>query len=91
MLACSGAYKVAKEGYVLLQFAPAVATRQYDWTRKQEDIATTFCFADCQAIGPPARKKISPLVLLRSFTSPARSLSENPSSLGTPAFFLPGW
>ena len=31
----SGAYKVAKEGFVLLQFAPAVATRQYDWTRKQ--------------------------------------------------------
>jgi hypothetical protein len=26
---------VAKEGFVLLQFAPAVATRQYDWTRKQ--------------------------------------------------------
>ncbi len=31
----SGAYKVVKEGFVLLQFAPAVATRQYDWTRKQ--------------------------------------------------------
>uniref|UniRef100_A0A453QN07 Single-stranded DNA-binding protein WHY1, chloroplastic n=1 Tax=Aegilops tauschii subsp. strangulata TaxID=200361 RepID=A0A453QN07_AEGTS len=31
----SGAYKVAKEGFVLLQFAPAVGPRQYDWTRKQ--------------------------------------------------------
>ncbi|XP_020250606.1 single-stranded DNA-binding protein WHY1, chloroplastic-like isoform X2 [Asparagus officinalis] len=31
----SGAYKVSKEGFVLLQFAPAVAARQYDWSRKQ--------------------------------------------------------
>lgn len=31
----SGAYKISKEGYVLLQFAPAVGTRQYDWNRKQ--------------------------------------------------------
>lgn len=31
----SGAFKVAKEGFVLLQFAPAVAMRQYDWSRKQ--------------------------------------------------------
>ncbi|KAG6531562.1 hypothetical protein ZIOFF_005376 [Zingiber officinale] len=31
----SGAYKVSKEGFILLQFAPAVGTRQYDWSRKQ--------------------------------------------------------
>ena len=31
----SGAYKVSKEGFVLLQFAPAAAARQYDWSRKQ--------------------------------------------------------
>ncbi|KAJ6726064.1 SINGLE-STRANDED DNA-BINDING PROTEIN WHY1 CHLOROPLASTIC [Salix purpurea] len=31
----SGAYKLVKEGFVLLQFAPAAAVRQYDWTRKQ--------------------------------------------------------
>ncbi|KAK7274745.1 hypothetical protein RIF29_15843 [Crotalaria pallida] len=31
----SGAFKVSKEGSVLLQFAPAVGTRQYDWNRKQ--------------------------------------------------------
>ncbi|KAJ6793886.1 single-stranded DNA-binding protein WHY1, chloroplastic-like isoform X1 [Iris pallida] len=31
----SGAFKVSKEGFVLLQFAPAVGTRQYDWNRKQ--------------------------------------------------------
>ncbi|EPS66445.1 hypothetical protein M569_08332, partial [Genlisea aurea] len=31
----SGAFKVSKEGFVLLQFAPAVGSRQYDWTRKQ--------------------------------------------------------
>ncbi|KAK7317521.1 hypothetical protein RJT34_01836 [Clitoria ternatea] len=31
----SGAFKISKEGYVLLQFAPAVGQRQYDWTRKQ--------------------------------------------------------
>ncbi|XP_020572571.1 single-stranded DNA-binding protein WHY1, chloroplastic-like [Phalaenopsis equestris] len=31
----SGAFKVSKEGFVLLQFAPAVVARQYDWNRKQ--------------------------------------------------------
>ncbi|KAL3824162.1 hypothetical protein ACJIZ3_020191 [Penstemon smallii] len=31
----SGAYKLSKEGFVLLQFAPTVAVRQYDWGRKQ--------------------------------------------------------
>ncbi|MCL7036545.1 hypothetical protein MKW94_000211, partial [Papaver nudicaule] len=31
----SGAYKLSKEGFVLLQFAPGVGVRQYDWNRKQ--------------------------------------------------------
>ncbi|KAF9625497.1 hypothetical protein IFM89_023433 [Coptis chinensis] len=31
----SGAYKLSKEGFVLLQFAPASGVRQYDWSRKQ--------------------------------------------------------
>ncbi|GAA0160821.1 DNA metabolism protein [Lithospermum erythrorhizon] len=31
----SGAYKLSKEGFVLLQFAPAAGVRQYDWSRKQ--------------------------------------------------------
>lgn len=31
----SGAFKVSKEGFVLLQFAPAAGVRQYDWSRKQ--------------------------------------------------------
>ncbi|RVW25985.1 Single-stranded DNA-binding protein WHY1, chloroplastic [Vitis vinifera] len=31
----SGAFKVSKEGFVLLQFAPAAGVRQYDWGRKQ--------------------------------------------------------
>ncbi|XP_057949093.1 single-stranded DNA-binding protein WHY1, chloroplastic-like isoform X2 [Malania oleifera] len=31
----SGALKLSKEGYALLQFAPASGVRQYDWGRKQ--------------------------------------------------------
>ncbi|KAG2707255.1 hypothetical protein I3760_05G140200 [Carya illinoinensis] len=31
----SGAFKLSKEGFVLLQFAPAAGVRQYDWNRKQ--------------------------------------------------------
>ncbi|CAA0834700.1 Single-stranded DNA-binding protein WHY1-chloroplastic [Striga hermonthica] len=31
----SGAFRLSKEGFVLLQFAPAVGARQYDWGRKQ--------------------------------------------------------
>ena len=28
-------FKITKEGFVLLQFAPAAGVRQYDWSRKQ--------------------------------------------------------
>ncbi|XP_047317134.1 single-stranded DNA-binding protein WHY1, chloroplastic-like [Impatiens glandulifera] len=31
----SGDFKLSKEGFVLLQFAPAAGVRQYDWSRKQ--------------------------------------------------------
>lgn len=31
----SGALKLSKEGYAMLQFAPASGVRQYDWSRKQ--------------------------------------------------------
>ncbi|KAL9240879.1 hypothetical protein vseg_015050 [Gypsophila vaccaria] len=31
----SGALKISREGYVMLQFAPAAGVRQYDWSRKQ--------------------------------------------------------
>ncbi|KAJ7943521.1 Single-stranded DNA-binding protein [Quillaja saponaria] len=31
----SGAFKISREGYLLLQFAPAIGMRQYDWNKKQ--------------------------------------------------------
>lgn len=31
----SGAFKISKEGLMLLQFAPSAGFRQYDWSRKQ--------------------------------------------------------
>lgn len=31
----SGAFKLSKDGFLLLQFAPAVGVRQYDWNKKQ--------------------------------------------------------
>ncbi|XP_075524435.1 single-stranded DNA-binding protein WHY1, chloroplastic-like isoform X2 [Primulina tabacum] len=31
----SGAFKLSKEGFILLQFAPTAGVRQYDWSRKQ--------------------------------------------------------
>lgn len=30
----SGAYKVSRDGIVMLQFAPAIGVRQYDWEKK---------------------------------------------------------
>ncbi|GFY88417.1 ssDNA-binding transcriptional regulator [Actinidia rufa] len=40
----TGAFKMTKEGYVLLQFAPAAGVRQYDWGRKQVNLCFTRCF-----------------------------------------------
>jgi Whirly transcription factor len=34
----SGVYKVSKEGFVFLQFAPGLGNRQFDWTRKQVSV-----------------------------------------------------
>ncbi|KAL6606615.1 hypothetical protein ACP70R_042268 [Stipagrostis hirtigluma subsp. patula] len=48
----SGAHKVAKEGFVLLQFAPAVATRQYDWTRKQVFSLSVWEIGTLLTLGP---------------------------------------
>ncbi|KAK3128381.1 hypothetical protein QOZ80_6BG0460790 [Eleusine coracana subsp. coracana] len=48
----SGAYKVAKEGCVLLQFAPAVATRQYDWSRKQVFSLSVWEIGTLLTLGP---------------------------------------
>ena len=31
----SGAFKLSREGFVVLQFAPASGVRHYDWDRKQ--------------------------------------------------------
>ncbi|GAV87585.1 Whirly domain-containing protein [Cephalotus follicularis] len=31
----SGAFKISRDGYVLLQFAPAAGVRLYDWSKKQ--------------------------------------------------------
>ncbi|GMI87362.1 hypothetical protein HRI_002405500 [Hibiscus trionum] len=31
----SGTFKISREGFVLLQFAPAAGVRQYDWGKKQ--------------------------------------------------------
>ncbi|GAB2280310.1 Single-stranded DNA-binding protein why1, chloroplastic [Dionaea muscipula] len=31
----SGKFKISREGYIFLQFAPAAGLRQYDWSRKQ--------------------------------------------------------
>lgn len=40
---------MSKEGFVLLQFAPAVAARQYDWNRKQVDILLfSSCLVFCE-------------------------------------------
>lgn len=36
----SGAFKLSREGFVLLQFAPAAGVRIYDWSRKQVRRAT---------------------------------------------------
>ncbi|XP_010480475.1 PREDICTED: single-stranded DNA-binding protein WHY1, chloroplastic-like [Camelina sativa] len=31
----SGAFKLSKDGFLLLQFAPSAGVRQYDWSKKQ--------------------------------------------------------
>ncbi|CAM0912736.1 unnamed protein product [Alopecurus aequalis] len=48
----SGAHKVVKEGFVLLQFAPAVAARQYDWSRKQVFSLSVWEMGTLLTLGP---------------------------------------
>lgn len=44
----SGAFKLTKEGFLLLQFAPAAGVRQYDWSRKQVwFLSFNYYFIDC--------------------------------------------
>ncbi|WOL08149.1 single-stranded DNA-binding protein WHY1, chloroplastic [Canna indica] len=48
----SGAFKVSKEGFILLQFAPAVGTRQYDWNRKQVFSLSVAEIGHLMSLGP---------------------------------------
>ncbi|KAL5722631.1 Single-stranded DNA-binding protein why1 [Ranunculus cassubicifolius] len=48
----SGSYKVSREGIVLLQFAPAVGTRQYDWSRKQVFSLSVVEIGTLMGLGP---------------------------------------
>ncbi|XP_030472611.1 single-stranded DNA-binding protein WHY1, chloroplastic-like isoform X1 [Syzygium oleosum] len=48
----SGAYKLSREGFVLLQFAPAAGTRVYDWSRKQVFSLSVTEIGNLIALGP---------------------------------------
>ncbi|OVA13302.1 Plant transcription factor [Macleaya cordata] len=48
----SGAFKLSKEGFVLLQFAPAVGVRQYDWNRKQVFSLSVTEIGTLMGLGP---------------------------------------
>ncbi|OIW09664.1 hypothetical protein TanjilG_15370 [Lupinus angustifolius] len=69
----SGAFKVSKEGHVLLQFAPAVGLRQYDWERKQifslsvGEMGTIISLGardSCEFFHDPSKGKSSNLVVV---------------------------
>jgi len=47
----SGAFKISKDGFVLLQFAPAAGVRQYDWSRKQVIYTWLFHIIKCGTYG----------------------------------------
>ncbi|PIN17012.1 hypothetical protein CDL12_10317 [Handroanthus impetiginosus] len=47
----SGAFKVSKEGFVLLQFAPASGVRQYDWGSKQVFSLSVFEMGNIMSLG----------------------------------------
>ena len=49
----SGAFKLVKEGFVLLQFAPAAGVRLYDWSRKQVFNITAVFFSFEREFGLP--------------------------------------
>ncbi|PQQ08684.1 single-stranded DNA-binding protein WHY1 chloroplastic [Prunus yedoensis var. nudiflora] len=52
----SGAFKLSREGFVLLQFAPAAGVRVYDWSRKQvfslsvTEIGSLVCLGSKESI-----------------------------------------
>ncbi|CAM8912768.1 unnamed protein product [Rhodiola kirilowii] len=48
----SGAYKISKDGFVYLQFAPASGVRQYDWSRKQVFSLSVFEIGTIISLGP---------------------------------------
>ncbi|KAF8021516.1 hypothetical protein BT93_G1838 [Corymbia citriodora subsp. variegata] len=48
----SGAYKLSREGFVLLQFAPAAGTRVYDWSRKQVFSLSVTEIGNLISLGP---------------------------------------
>lgn len=48
----SGAFKISREGFVLLQFAPAAGVRQYDWSRKQVFSLSVTELGSLVALGP---------------------------------------
>uniref|UniRef100_A0A7N0V593 Uncharacterized protein n=1 Tax=Kalanchoe fedtschenkoi TaxID=63787 RepID=A0A7N0V593_KALFE len=48
----SGSFKVAKDGFVLLQFAPASGLRQYDWSRKQVFSLSVVEIGTLMSLGP---------------------------------------
>ncbi|CAN8266730.1 unnamed protein product [Cochlearia groenlandica] len=48
----SGAFKLTKEGFLLLQFAPAAGVRQYDWTRKQVFSLSISEIGNLVSLGP---------------------------------------
>lgn len=48
----SGAFKISREGCVLLQFAPAAGVRQYDWSRKQVFSLSVTELGSLVALGP---------------------------------------
>ena len=47
----SGAFKISKDGFLLLQFAPAAGVRQYDWSRKQVIYTWLFPIIKCGTYG----------------------------------------
>ncbi|CAH8358214.1 unnamed protein product [Eruca vesicaria subsp. sativa] len=48
----SGAFKLLKEGFLLLQFSPAAGVRQYDWSRKQVFSLSVTDIGNLVGLGP---------------------------------------
>ncbi|KAL1225651.1 Single-stranded DNA-binding protein WHY3 [Cardamine amara subsp. amara] len=48
----SGAFKLTREGFLLLQFAPAAGVRQYDWSRKQVFSLSVTEIGNLVSLGP---------------------------------------